>query len=168
MSTVNWFNSDGLYVKFGVNEGTVGHSGEYNTLGPTRLYELAIPVINATTLTTTNTIMDYNTWLPKGGYIESVTIEVITALVGATATLTVGLISNVDNVTSLGTLVNAAAVATLNAAGDRLVLTAGSTAVGNLVGTVLVQDGMFSANWGTAAFTAGALEIRVEVSFPAT
>lgn len=168
MTNTNWFNSDGLYVKFGVNEGAVGHAGEYKGYGPTRTCELSIPVINATTLTTTSTIQDYNTWVPKGAFIEKVVVEVITALAGASSTLTVGLVSNVDNTTSLGTLVNAAALATLNAAGDQLVLTTGSTAAGNLIGTVLVQDGMYAANWGTAAFTAGAIEIRVDYSYPAT
>lgn len=168
MSNVNWLNSDGLYVKFGVLEGAVGHAGEYNHLGPVVPMELSIP--DLTKLTSSRVVQDYNTFLPIGAFVESVTIEVIVGTTGSGATLTVGLTKLTDLATSVGTLVVAAPQTSMTTAGQRIIIngTTNSSLAGTLIGTVLTFDGVFDAEYVTAAFTLGQVEIRVEYSIPTT
>lgn len=160
---MGWLNSDGLYVKFGTAEATAGAAGETNIAGDRR--EIVVTIDDLTVLTTTagGTILDDHVWVPKNARIEEVEVEVKTAATGATADLNVGLIRS-DRSTELdfNGLVAAADVATLDAAGKRLNLITGSTAAGALIGTTLAYNGLFCADWDTAAFTAGAVRIRVK------
>lgn len=160
---MGWLNSDGLYVKFGADEATPGKAGETNIAGDRREIVAEISAMTALTVTPGATILDDNVWLPKNARIEEVEVEVVTACTGATATLDIGLIRS-DRSTQLdyNGLVAAAAVATLDTAGKRLNLIAGSTAAGALIGTTLSNNGLFVANYNTAAFTAGAIRVRVK------
>ena len=81
---------------------------------------------------------------------------------GGSATLSVGTIdTDYTSNAADGGLINAAALATHNAAGATTVLTAGSAGAGTLIGTTLTSNKVLTAKYGTAAYTAGAVRIRI-------
>lgn len=156
-----WYNSDGLLVSYGIEEGTAGKAGEYLTAGPQQMVELTLPALTA--LTSTAVIQDYNTIVPRGCRIEKVEVITTTAATsGGAATLNIGLIRT-DTTTAYAAtgFVNALALTSIDAAGETTVLTVGSTGAGTLIGTTLANNGYIVANWGTAAYTAGAVRCRV-------
>ena len=162
----NWFNSDGLYVKFGANEATAGVAGEYNTLGARRCIEIRIADLT-TIPDTTQTILDQNVWMPDNARIEEIEVINTTAATGSGATLDLGLI-RFDQSTELdydGLLANAP-LTDWDTLGETKSYSVGVTGAGALMGTVITQPGYFVATYDTAAFTAGALRIRVWYSFP--
>ena len=163
MST--WHNNDGLFIRFGTKEAEVGVAGEYRTNGPQRMVEVTIPAMTA--LGTGAAIQDDSAVIPKGARIEKV--EVITDTLvtsGGSATLNIGLIRT-DRTTELDYdgLVAALALASFNAAGETAVLTTAVTSAGALLGTTLANNGLITADYDTAAFTAGAIRVRVYYRF---
>lgn len=157
---MGWLNNDGLYVKFGTEEGDVGILGEYRSTGPLRMSEINLDL---TTLASTDTILDYTTYLPKDAFIEKVEIETKTSSTsGGSATLSVGLYKS-DGTTAISAtgLVSALALATIGNAGTLTTLTLGSTSAGAKIGSTPGFPAYFSAKYGTAAFTAGVVAIRV-------
>lgn len=160
-----YMHGDGTYQKYGVAEATAGSAGEYSTLGPLRHIELTIS--DMTTLGTAAAIYDDNTWLPVGARIEKVTVINVTAATGATAVLNVGL-QREDRSTQLDYdgLVAALPLASADAAGETVDLTVGSTYAGALIGTTLAYKGYLTADYDTAAYTAGKVIVRIYFSFP--
>lgn len=160
---MGWYNSDGLYVKFGTEEGQVATLGEVRTAGVNR--ETVI-TLDLTTLASTDTILDYATFLPKDAFIESVVIEtLVSATSGGSATLSVGLYKS-DTTTEISAtaLVAAATLAAIGNAGTRQILTLGSTGAGAKIGSTPGFPALISAKYATAAFTAGKVSIRVSWS----
>lgn len=164
-----WYNSDGLFLKMGVDEGTASKGGEFFTAGAKRINEYKITL---TDLSTSAQVVIHDTApVPKNARIEEVEVEVETAATsGGSATLDVGLVRSDARATSPTELdydgfVAAAALATINTAGKRLNLINGSTAAGALIGTTLSNFGYVVAKAGTAVFTAGVLKVRVHYSF---
>lgn len=158
---MGWYNSDGLYIKYGVEEAGAGTAGEYRTTGPQQMAEVVISPMTA--LTSTAVIQDYNTIIPKNARIEKVEVIAQTACTsGGAATLSIGLIRT-DTTTAYAAtgFVNALALTSIDAAGETTVLVPGSTGAGTLIGTTLANNGYFVANWGTSAYTAGAVRCRV-------
>lgn len=164
---MSWFNADQLFVKLGNEEGQVAKGGTYSVLGSDQQTEVKmdLPADAPASLTIIGTALgQLGTALPDGIRIEAVEVVVETAATSAgAATLSIGLIqrTNRTTVVSATGLVNAMALATINASGLRQYLTTGSTGAGALVGTTLTSGGFISANFGTAAFTGGKLVIRV-------
>ena len=159
-----WYNSDGLLVKFGTEQGEAGVAGEYRTSGPLRMVELEIE--DLTTLGTSAAIQDDACRLPKDARIEKV--EVITttlATSGGSAVLNIGL-QRSDRSTELDYdgLIAALPIASFNAAGETYEAVVGATYVGALVGTTLAYNGYLTADYDTAAFTAGAIKVRIYFS----
>lgn len=156
---MGWYNSDGLYVKFGTEEGVSAFIGENSTVGAKREVEI---ILDLTTLTSTDTILDYTQFLPANAFIEEIEVEVLTAATGATATLSVGLYKS-DGTTAISAtgLLNALPLASIDALGERSLVTTGSTGAGATIGSTPGFPALISAKWGTAAFTAGRLAIRV-------
>lgn len=155
-----WYNSDGLYIKFGTEEGTVGKAGEYRSPGPQRFVEYDITL---TSLATTEAIIDDNTVIPAGARIEKVEVYTTTAATsGGAATLDIGFVRT-DRSTTYDDdgLVAALALTAIDSVGETSALTKGSTGAGALVGTVLANNGLLTASYNTAAFTAGAVKVRV-------
>lgn len=153
----------GLRQEWGVEQTVTSAGGEYSTLGDLRQIDIKL---NLTQLTTTPTLIPggANIFFPAGVRIEAVEIIVDTAgTSGGSATLDVGL-QRTDLSTEIDyqAFVKAAAVATLTA-GQRLTITKGGTAVGDMVGTgtSTANVGYITANYNTAAFTAGVLHIRI-------
>lgn len=157
-----WYNNDGLVVKFGTEEATAGKAGGYNTRGPQQMIELFISDMT-TVPSAAGTILDYNLVVPKNARIEKVEVITQTAVTsGGAAVLNVGLVRT-DTTTELDYdgLVAALALASFNSAGETASLTVGSTSAGALIGTTLANNGYLQVDYDTAAFTAGAIRVRV-------
>ena len=162
----NWRNADGLNVWFGPAEGRSGNGGEQRTNGDTRVLQ---QVINLTDLGTTAAFIDTHNGVPKGAFVESVEIETLVAATsGGSATLSIGLKQS-DESTNISdaALVSAAALATFAAAGTKLTLTTGVTGAGDKIGTAIVANGLITAKYATAAFTAGKIIVRTYYNFVA-
>lgn len=158
---MGWYNSDGLYVKFGTEEATAGRAGEYLMAGPQQLIELVIDPM--TGLGSSASVQERNLTIPKNARIEKVELITTTAATsGGSATLSVGTIdTNYTSNAADGGLINAAALTTHDAAGETTVLTAGATGAGTLIGTTLAANKVITAKYGTAAYTAGAVRVRI-------
>lgn len=160
VGTQNWYNSDGLLLKFGTDKATANKAGEYKTYGSQREIELKLDL---TTLTTTlgGTIVSDTTFFPKQR-IESVTIEVETAATGTGATLDFGLIGT-DRATEIdfNGFIAAETKANLDTAGKKITYIFGTSGAGALIGTTTTSVGYLVANANTALFTAGVVYIRI-------
>lgn len=169
MTNTNWLNSDGLYIRLGDKEGAVAKYGDYKAFGPQRLVELKLDYTDLAAFGT-NTILSNEAEIPKGAHIEKVEVEVETAFIGATATLSLGLIqTDRATTTNLGNtvLANAITVATLTL-GSITTLIVGASFVGSLVGSGgnLQNNALLTALVGTANFTAGSAKIRIYYTIP--
>ncbi len=155
-----WTNSDGLRITFGVDEAVTGTAGEYRTDDRDRVAEV---VINLTSLGTAAAIQDQHTTIPAGMRIARVElINETAATSGGSAVLNVGL-QRLDRTTELDYdgFIAAGALATFDAAGETVTYTEGSTAHGALIGTTLANPGYITADYDTAAFTAGRVRVRI-------
>lgn len=162
-----WTNDDGLRVRFD-NEKVTGNTGEghYPGAGPEQVVEIDIP--DATALTSSAAIVAEGVTIPSGARISKVEVVAETACTsGGAAVLNVGL-HRLDRTTAIDAdgLVAALALTSIDASGDVVELVQGSTGHGALVGTTLANAGMFVAYYGTAAYTAGALKVRVSFYMP--
>lgn len=158
-------NADGLNTFYGLNEGFTSKGGEYRTHGARRQQEVLIG--SMADVGSSATILDDTTWVPAGAFVETVDLIVKTACVGVNAVLNIGFIRS-DRATELdyNGLVAAVPVTSLATAGNIVTLTAGGgTYYGALLGTVLAFNGVFVADYDTAAFSSGSLIIRVNYSF---
>lgn len=163
-----WLNSDGLIVKFGASEADQGRAGEYRQTGPYHLTECVIP--DMTKLTTSNVILDDMTVIPNGAIIDKVEVLTEVAVTGSSAVMNVGLMYDEDRTTLISATALVAAIPTtqMSAAADLVTSTAGSTYAGASIGATLTKNGLFCANYATAAFTAGKVFIRVYWRMPVT
>lgn len=153
-------NDDGLLVKFGTGEATVGIAGEVNSMNNEHIVELEL---TATSLADASAIFSQHTVIPSGAFIRRVEVQTEVAVTsGGAATLNVGL-NKLDRTTAIDAdgLVAALALASFNAAGETVLLTTGATGAGALIGTVLAFPGILVADFDTAAFTAGKVIIRI-------
>lgn len=158
-----WMNNDGLYIKYGTDEATAGKAGAFGDVeSGQHVIEVNIP--DVTVLSTSETyILDDNTFVPAGMFVQKVEVIATTALTGANALLCIGLIRR-DRSTAYDAdgFVIDAPVADFAAAGNIVTYTQGSDEHGALIGTTLANSGYLVAFEGDAnAFTAGALKIRV-------
>ncbi len=164
----NWFNNDGLLIKFGTNEATPGKVGEYGTFTTGNVHVIEIRALQLETLIDTASalaILDENAWMPKNARVEWV--DVLNVEAAATGvTLDLGLI-RFDRVTELDYdgLLAAAPIADYNALGETKHYMVGVTGAGALMGTVLANPGYIVATYNTA-FTDGTIDIRIGFSFP--
>lgn len=159
-----WHNDDGLYIKFGTTEGAAGKGGSYKMDGPYNVIELKI---TGTDLTSTAAIVDDNVWIPDNCRIDQVQViaETLMNSAGNAATLDIGLIGK-DRATAVGGgddgLVAALVEASMDPAGDWQDIRIGHTYVGADIGTTITDGPAYiTANYGTEAFTAGVIRVRI-------
>lgn len=160
-----WTNNDGLLVKFGTEEATRGAGGHVKSVGPLDVVEVEFLL---TGLGVSASIVDQHVVIPSGSRIEKVEVVAETAATsGGSAALNVGLI-RLDRSTELDYdgLVAALALASIDAEGDVVTLIQGGTSRGALVGTTLANAGVLTADYDTAAFTAGKVVVRVHFYRP--
>lgn len=156
-----WTNSDGLYIRFGADEATLTTAGEYPSVTANmHVTEVEFDLVD---LGTAAAIQANTAIIPSGATISKVEILMDTAATSAgSAALNVGLI-RLDRSTAIDAdgLVAALALASIDADGDVVELVQGSTGHGALVGTVTTNAGLITADYDTAAFTAGHARVRV-------
>lgn len=161
-----WLNNDKLYIKYGSTAATAAQAGEYRFDGAQHMAEVTVDL---TTLTSTAAIISDSYRFLKSARIEKVEVVTDTAATSAgSATLDVGLIqadrsTAVDNTAFVAAL---AKTAVANA-GQTTVLTQGSTSAGTAIGTTTgatAASSYVTARYGTAAFTAGKVRIRIYYS----
>ncbi len=158
-------NSDGLYIKSGVEESNVERAGEYRNDGP---YHSVEALVNLTELATGSVVLSDTTIIPKGARIDEVqVINETAATSGGSAVLNVGLV-RLDRTTAYDAdgLIAAGALATYDTAGETVVYRVGSTGAGALIGTTTAYPSLLVADYDTAAYTAGKLVIRVIYRIP--
>lgn len=154
-----WMDNTGLYRKYGTEKAQPNKGGEYRTDGPQRMIEVKLTL---TDLAATPSIVSDTIFFPKSR-IEKVEIVNETAATSdGSAVLNIGLIRT-DRSTEIDYdgIVAAAALSTFNSAGETVTITAGGTAAGALVGTTTTNVGYLTADYDTAAFTAGVIRVRI-------
>ena len=172
---MSYVNSDGLLIKTDGEEGITQKGGLYPaTNNPVpNVAELVvdfgdIPVSAA--IPGRSSRGAYGVVIPKGVRIERVEVVAETAATsGGAATLDVGLVRLNGTVElDYNGLVAALPLANINVAGEVNLLTPGVTSAGALVGTTLTEAGILTVNYGTAAFTAGKIKVRISFHRPLT
>lgn len=161
MSTGNWMNADGLYLEFGTTKATTENVGEYKTYGDFREINVRIPDLTA--IGSSATILSQGLKFPTGTRIARVDVITDTlATSSGSAVLNIGLIKE-DRSTELdyNGLVAAIPLTSIDTAGETTSLVVGSTYAGALIGTSTTDVGYLCADYDTAAFTAGALNVRI-------
>ena len=149
-----WTNSDGLYIKYGIDEATKNIGGEYEYDGPLHFIEFTVTAAGLAAVAS-QTILSDTVYLPSNAFIEKVEFRVETAFTGATATLDFGLVrKNRTTELDYDGFVAAVAVASLTAG-------ATITGAGALIGTRLSQIGIPTARNNTADLTAGKGYLRI-------
>lgn len=158
-----WYNTDGLYLKYGTTKAVPNIGGDFRMPGELRVMEIKIP--DLTTLTSTAAIIDDTLFVPTNCIIEQVeTVSDTAATSGGSATLNIGLMK-LDRTTTISdtALVNAMALTSIDGTGEKTTLVLGSTGAGSKIGTNIGTDvGYITAKYGTAAFTAGAVTVRIK------
>lgn len=180
-----WMNGDGLYVKFGSDEGDLIKGG-HNKLDDGR--HLCEFVINAADVqSATNGILgatlastdgSFGITIPKGARIEEMETMVETAFTSSgtigTATLLLGMKKASDRSTELdhdGFLTALATGTTLGLAtvGTRTYFRVGTgTGVGDDFGTTIAENGVISASnsqHGSHPFSTGSLRVKIFYRF---
>jgi hypothetical protein len=157
-----WTNNDGLVIRFGAEKATPAFGGESSTDGNNRVITLDL-AFSDLAATGTEKIIGVGSPIPDGAVIKTAKFHVSTAFVGASATLTFGLI-DLDQTTAY----DADGIDAAIAVGA---LTAGATITcdGAVVGKLVSNSGtavLLTATEGTAAFTAGAGQLVVEYYIP--
>jgi hypothetical protein len=151
-----WINDDGLQVKFGtekVEPANVG--GELLSYGENRVTEITFAHDDLAAVGTEGILAD-SVGLPDGCVLEKAEFHVEVAFVGATGTLSFGVIQR-DRSTAVDAdgIDATIAVTAIDAIGDVV------TCDGALVGTTLTTGGLITATNGTADFTAGKGTLRL-------
>lgn len=174
-----WFNPDSLFVKFGTDKTTANRGGEYRTYGDVRELEFKIiwgtaSAFGPTTVGTvagTDVIQSDQVAIPKGMFVEEVQLEVMEAFNTLTS-ISVGMVQTNDRSTLIGAngagFINAALLATLTPAGQRITFIGGSPiSFGTLIGTVPIATsaafrGLITARFAGTQGTTGAAVVRIK------
>jgi hypothetical protein len=152
-----WMNDDGLYIKFGTEEGATGVAGEYNRNEPLHYIEVEINWDELEAFDTL-TILSDHVKIPDGVFLEKASFEVVTAFVGATATISFGTLDTDRTTEHDEDGIDAQiAITAIDAIGDTI------TCDGALIDTVLdnTTPMLLTALVETADFTAGKGFLRV-------
>lgn len=163
--TQSWLNNDKLYLKYGTSQADLNVAGEYHFDGPDHMFEVKIPDLTKVTATDGSYILDDSFRLGKGWRIRRVEVITDTAATGSGAVLNIGIVrSDRSTEEDFNGLVAAIPQTSLTPAGKTTTLNAGDTYAGALIGANTAStaaSGYLTADYDTAAFTAGAVRVRV-------
>lgn len=168
---MTWYNSDGLMVKFGIEEAVLRNIGAYCTDGPVHWVEILVDHAELPLLADNLVILNDQFAIPAGAVIEGVTITKPTELFDSSddgETFNLGLI-NQDRDTgddAPTSLINAATQAELNAGGRNISgwIDGGDTVVNT--GVALTAAKLLTWEVNTTQPTQGKTTIRIEWSIP--
>lgn len=182
---MTWYNSDGLFVKFGVEEAAVARGGEKQRLDGVHEYTFEIDwkdVLSASTavLGTVGTAAlprtgSYGVMIPKGLKILEVETIAVSAFTSSgtigSSTMVIGLIRE-DFSTELdydGLTTSSFVGSVFDGLGETVNVRLGTTGAGALIGTTLAYDGIVTVSNSAHAshpYTAGRLRVTVKGIFP--
>ena len=162
MGTYNWTNDDGLFLQYGTDKATPTTGGDYRSPGELRDVEFDVDL---TTQTTSSAIIDgvETTFLSSGVIIEQVEVVAIEGAAGGTS-VSIGLVGMDRSTTPSNgatAFVSALVTSTINTAGEKTIITAGTTYAGNYVGLAAPVSGYFTAKVA-GTFTDGVIRVRVK------
>ena len=174
-----WMNSDGLYVKFGADEGDILKGGHFRLAANSHVCEFIIDYTDL--LSATSTILGaataatdgvFGVTMPKSAVIEEIETIADTAFTSSgtigSSTLELGLKKSSDRSTELdhdGFLTTSFVGSSFDAAGEKAVIRIGSTGAGALIGTALSENGVITCRnsaHGAHPYTAGKLRVRIK------
>lgn len=175
---MTWTNVDGLVVKFGKERGDESRGGEINSIGR-HVIEFTIDYRDA--LSATDAVLGSSTInggpgtfgvvVPKGARIEALETVVSTPFTSSgtigSSTLLIGTKKASDLSTQLdhdGFTTASFVGGVLDAAGERVYVTIGTTGAGAQIGTTLAEAGVISVSNSAHAshpYTAGVLNCRL-------
>ena len=160
---MSYLNKDKLLIKFGTENAVPNQAGEYSFDGPRHCIEINIPDMTKIVSTNGGSFLSDQVFFPKNARIESIEVISETACTGTGAVLNIGLISSADRTTEIdfNGIVAAIPVTSLATAGQYTHLHEGDTYAGALLGTTNSTVGYLVADYDTAAFTAGAVKMRL-------
>lgn len=180
---MSWMNSDGLYTKFGSEEGHIARGGEVATNGDMHTFEFVVQYTDALSASAqilgeaSGTLTGpFGVMIPKGFFVEEVETIAETAFTSSgtigTSTMVMGLIREDRSTayTANGLTTTSFAGGSFDAAGEKTVLRVGSTGAGAFIGTALANDGLVvvaNSQHASHPYTAGKLVVRVRGYFPA-
>lgn len=157
---MSWRNNDGLLLQYGTEKAIPTTGGDFRSPGELRVVEVQIDL---TKLTTSPQIADNakTTFFGQDMFIEQVEVVADVAATGGTS-FSVGLL-DLDGSTVLSNtaFVNAALLATVDTAGEKTVLTKGSTGAGAYIGGTSAKPGYISA-LAAGTFNAGKVTVRIK------
>jgi hypothetical protein len=174
LNTNEWLNADGLLVKFGTDLARPTRAGEYSTLlgGGEHMTEVIVDLVRLSALSTfgsdIDVILDDTVTIPNGAMLNKVRLTVMEVTAGASATLDFGLYDQ-DRTTAIdadGLIVAGTTGWHTSAIGTVVEYLQGSTEHGALLGTVLTNTGLLTAQVDGAAYTAGVIKLQVFWSVP--
>ena len=183
---MSWINNDGLRVKFGTEQASVGKGGEWMTMSG--VCSISFNILAADLGSATVAILGsvggstYNgsngVQVPEGARIKGLDIYTQTAFTStgtiATASVEIGLIKWSDFVTELdydGFTTATFVGNRIDAVGERTYVEVGTTGAGALIGTTLSEDGVISvraAQHASHPLAAGVLNCRLDFYYPGT
>lgn len=161
---MSYMDVGGLLQKYGLEQVVPMTGGEPHSYGDVR--EIDVKIVLTALTSTAGTIITGtdNLNFPAGYVLEEVeVINEVAATSGGSATLNIGLVRQ-DRTTEIDFdgFLALAPLADFNAVGERKTYTAGVTGIGALAGvTSGTNPGYLCANYGTAAFTAGTVTVRI-------
>lgn len=164
----------GLLQKFGTDKGRSRRAGEYNTLlgGGQHMTEVVIDLVRLSALSPfasdINVILDDTVSIPNKAMIDRIRLTVMKASVGSSATLDFGLVDQ-DRSTEIdfnGFIAAGTTTWHTAAIGTILDYLPGVSLAGALVGTVLTNTGLLTAQVSGAAYTAGIIKLQTFWSVP--
>lgn len=178
-----WLNNDGLFVKFGVDEGDVIKGGQVRPSSDIYTFKAVIDNTDARSATyqivgAADALSDgsFGVVLPKGIRIKGIEIVTLTAFTSSgtigSSTFSLGLKQASDRSTELdhdGFTTASFVGSALDAAGERTYVTIGSTGAGALIGTTLASNGILvvaNTAHATHPFTAGRAQVNIEAFYP--
>lgn len=167
-----WLNEDGLKIRFGNDQATVSRVGKLSTDGETQ--EIVVRIVGTEVGANGNATIYSDVGIPQGAYIEKATLYVKTAFDSAAdnATLTLGVWS--DDGDGTFTVVDADGIdatiaqTALDPAGDTVACDGDMTTAPETLIAVAnnTRPVYISAEYGTAAFTAGVADLVVKYRGP--
>lgn len=167
----SWLDPDGKFRQYGTQKATPEVGGDFLAYGETRCQEVTIDL---TTLTTSPLAQSYTTFFPYANtqlFVEKVVVDVEVGAVGGTSVsvgtgyMTPGTTTNPPAMTAISStaFVNALVTASINTAGQQIVLTAGSTSAGGYIGGA--SGDQTHKNYITAlaagTYSAGKIKVRI-------
>ena len=156
-----WTNEDGLIKRFGTDSAAVLPGG---TTAESK-YRTLVHKFDYTDIATTDvTVPNPNeAFIPANAVIMRATLRVTTGFVGATATLDIGLKNSAGVNTDDDAIDSAIAVTALNVEGDTILCNGADIVDGDLTALRYTEAQYIMTTWDTAAFTAGAATLIVEI-----